>query len=134
MQPGRLDRQITIQAKTVVRGTGGSFSQSWTDEAVTWATKIDQGGREFRAAGTVLSETTTIWTIRYRADLTTFKRIKYGSLVYQILAVSEIGRRTWQAVQTKYLGEQSSSGDALQTFSGEELNTFSGDKITPINT
>lgn len=130
--PGQLDRQISIQSKAEpVADEGGGFTEDWTDDAVVWAKRADRGGREFRAAGTVMAETDTLWQIRYRSGVTTANRVKAGSFIYDILAVSEIGRRGWLLLQTKFIGQTVSN--AIQTFGGEDIETFAGDPITPLS-
>jgi SPP1 family predicted phage head-tail adaptor len=97
----RLDTPITIQSKTVTVDSGGGALETWMDDLVVWAGKADQGGREFRAAGMMLAETTTVFTIRYMDGLTSENRIRSGSRSYDIVAISEVGRRQWLLVQTK---------------------------------
>lgn len=131
ISPGQLDRQISIQSKTVTIDSGGGHSVAWTDFAVIWAKKIDKGGREFNAARNVIAETETIWKARYRADVTSAHRIKYGSLVYDILYVGEVGRRSELAIESKLIGaDTNSTANNLTDFNGNQLTDFDGNKLT----
>jgi SPP1 family predicted phage head-tail adaptor len=101
MNPGRLDRRITIQAPVQARDASGGVVTTWLDAATVSAQRIDQGGREFRSAGSLLSETTAIFEIRYFRGITTAHRVKESETVYDVLAVGEIGRREGMRLQAK---------------------------------
>ena len=97
-----LDRRITIQVKTTTRDDAGGEVTTWADALRVCAAKADQGGREFRAAGTLLAETTTVFTIRHFRGLGALThRISYDGTSYDILSVGEIGRRDGMIVQAK---------------------------------
>jgi SPP1 family predicted phage head-tail adaptor len=100
--PGLLDRKITIQVKTVTRDAEGGPVETWADEATRYAQKIDQGGREFRSAGVVNSEVTTLFRMRYYGGLTAQHRIVYSGVTYEIVSVNEgAGRLDETLVQAK---------------------------------
>lgn len=102
MQAGDLDRSVTIQAKTVTRDDFGGPVETWADEITRRAKKIDQGGRDFRAAGVLNAEVTTLFKMRYYAGLTPQKRIVCGGLTYDIVAAYEgAGRLQETIVQAK---------------------------------
>lgn len=101
MNPGKLDRRIVIQTATNTTDSSGGFTTVWTDTARIWASKSDQGGREFRAAGTLMAETTTVFGIRYFTGLTTQHGISYDGKFYDIVSIGEIGRREGMTIQAK---------------------------------
>jgi SPP1 family predicted phage head-tail adaptor len=102
MQAGEYDRSVTIQAKAVTLDDFGGTVETWADEITRRAKKIDQGGRDFRAAGVLNAEVTTIFRMRYYAGLTPQKRIVCGGLTYDIVAVFEgAGRLAETVVQAK---------------------------------
>lgn len=103
MNSGSLDRQITIQSKVAATDSGGGYTETWSDVLVVWADRADQGSREFRAAGSVHAETTTLWKMRYRDGITAENRIKHGSQIFDIISVSEIGRKAGLQVQAKLI-------------------------------
>jgi SPP1 family predicted phage head-tail adaptor len=102
MNIGRLDRRITIQRKTTTRDANGGEVVTWSDWKTVWASKADQGSREFRSAGALYAETTTIFGIRYLAGVTGQDRIVYRETVYDIVgAPSEVVRLTEMLIQAK---------------------------------
>lgn len=131
MNPGRRRRQIIIQSKTSTIDAGGSVDEAWSNFLSPWASRDDVGGREFRAAGGLMAETTTIWKIRAYDGVTSEKRILLGSLIFEILYVSLIENERTMLIQSRCLGEQAST-DAIETFAGDALETFAGDPITTL--
>lgn len=99
MNIGSMDRRIKLQRATINRDANSSAVTTWADLASVWANKADQGGREFRAAGALLSETTTVFRIRYFSGLTSADRVEYGGIKYDILSIGEIGRRDGMTLQ-----------------------------------
>jgi head-tail adaptor len=89
MQPGDYDRPVTIQAKVITRDDFGGLVETWADLASRMARKIDQGGREFRAAGVTSAEVTTLFRMRYYAGLTPQHRLVCGGITYDIVAAYE---------------------------------------------
>jgi SPP1 family predicted phage head-tail adaptor len=102
MNPGNLDRQVTIQSAATTRDASGGVVLTWSDVVTVWGHKAEQGGREFRSAGTVHAEATVLITIRYYAPLTTDHRLTVEGRTLDILAINEIGRRTHQLCQCRY--------------------------------
>jgi SPP1 family predicted phage head-tail adaptor len=97
--PGLLDRKITIRVKTVTRGSAGGPAESWADLATVYAQLVNTAGREFRASGSLRAETTHVFRIRYRSDLTTQHRITYNGAAHDILQITEEGRHDTLLVQ-----------------------------------
>ena len=64
----------------------GGMIPAWETLATVWAAVEPLNGREFFAASTTLSETTTRVRIRYRAGLTVADRINHGGTLYNIQA------------------------------------------------
>lgn len=95
MQAGRLDRRVALAHRTLgTQAADGSYPDSgFTTYATVWAEKLDQHGREFFAAAGTNAERTTRFRIRYRSDVLQTDRIVLDSLNYDIVQVSEIGRR-----------------------------------------
>ena len=102
MNIGRMDRRITIQRKTVTRDANGSEVPTWADWKTVWASKADSGSREFRSAGALFAETTTLFGIRYLAGLTGQDRIVYRGVNYDIVgAPAEVKRLEEMLIQAK---------------------------------
>jgi len=103
MNPGKLDRRVEILAPTIViSASSGGASEIFTVVAVVWAQRIDGGGREYRSSGALNADKNALFTMRYKADLTTRHRLRCEKQEYDILDIGEtMGRRTFIAVQTK---------------------------------
>jgi SPP1 family predicted phage head-tail adaptor len=99
--PGLLDRKLTIQVKTVTRGSAGGVAEAWADLATVWAQLVSTTGREFRASGSLRAETTHAFRIRHRSDLTTQHRIVYGGVAHDIVQIAEEGRRDSMLIQAQ---------------------------------
>lgn len=88
MRAGELDQRITIQTKTVVNDHGDLIA-TWADTVTVWAGVTTTGGGEFYAAQKVNAETEVLFKIRNR-ELSTLQRIKYGSRIFEILAINQV--------------------------------------------
>jgi SPP1 family predicted phage head-tail adaptor len=100
MQAGRMDRSVVLQHRVLTRSaTTGEEVVTYEAYATVWAGKRDLRGREFFAAQQVNSDITTLWQIRYRADVVATDRIVVEGLNYSISGVSEIGRRDGLEIQ-----------------------------------
>lgn len=95
MQLGRLNRRITIEAKSVTRDSYGGEAITWTPVATVWAAVLPIRGREYVAIREAGAELTTRFVIHYRAGITPAMRIAYGGGYYDIVEVidSEDGHR-----------------------------------------
>jgi len=85
LDAGRLTERVTIQARKGVRSaTGARTAEAWTTLATVWAEVLPLAGREGWNARQVDSEITHRVVIRYRSDVTSRHRIKWGSTYLQI--------------------------------------------------
>ena len=87
MIAGRLDQRVTIERLTYVEDPMGGGIETWAPLATLWAAVEPLNGREFFAASTTLSETTTRIRVRYRPDLTVIDRINHGGVLYDITSI-----------------------------------------------
>ena len=101
MNPGSLDRRITLEAPVTTRGESGGVMVNFTAGLTRWAQKLESTGREFRAVGAVHAETTIAFRIRYVTGLTTQHRLTYEGRFYDILQINEEGRKTFQLIQAR---------------------------------
>jgi SPP1 family predicted phage head-tail adaptor len=102
MNPGALDRLITVQALAETRDTGGGVVSAWTSLPVKiWARRTDKSGREFRAANSLNAEVTATYTIRAYVGLTTKHRFLDGGVAYDIVYVQPTGRTGYQEIQAR---------------------------------
>ncbi len=93
MRAGRLDRRVTIRSRTTAADAQGQQIETWSDVDTVWASKRDLRGREYFAAQSMNADVTTVFEMRYRADVTVLHRLVCEGLTYDIQDVSEIGRR-----------------------------------------
>ncbi|MEH6477723.1 MAG: phage head closure protein [Sneathiella sp.] len=101
MQAGKLDRRITVQELTSTPDSFGGAVETWETLAPIWAGVQEGSGREYFAAARVNSEVSAVFETRYRSDLTSANRISYNGKFYNILSVSEIGRRKGLLISAK---------------------------------
>lgn len=97
MNPGRMDRQITIERKTETRDAVGYPVPSWSPLATVWAEVRPLSGREAlrsgEALGRVIGSETASFFIYHTDGLTIEDRINYDGKIWNIRYIREIGRR-----------------------------------------
>lgn len=94
IRAGELDRKIVIVRQT--SGTKNEFNEPdmiWQPIARLFAQFRQTSGREFFAAGEVLSERKATFILRWRSDLLMTDRIQYSGIDWLISEIREIGRR-----------------------------------------
>lgn len=90
LRAGQLDRQITFIQKSVSVGTANSdYITGWGIIDTVWAKKFDLPGNELVADDRITYVQKTIWTIRYRSDITVEMRLVYNGKIYEILSIIE---------------------------------------------
>ncbi len=102
INPGRLDRKVTIQTRTTTVGASGGVALTYATDATVPAQKIETTGRESRSAGALRAETDLALRIRYRSTLTELHRLYFEGRHYDILSITEEGRRESQVVQGRF--------------------------------
>lgn len=103
MNPGKLDRRITIQSRAITRDELGAAIGTYADWRTVSAAKEDRGGSESGLAESIRGQTTTVFKIRYLAGLTLAHRIVYAGAPFDIVSVQEIGRRQYQTVICRFV-------------------------------
>lgn len=96
MRAGRLDRQITIQRKSLTQSDSGEEQTAWADVATVWAEKVENRGPERFTTQQIVGH--AIKTFRFRwsttvDEITTEHRVLFDGRAYDITDVREIGRR-----------------------------------------
>ena len=96
MNPGKMDRRITIQSATEVADVYGQPVKTWADIAThpnVWAEVIPlRQGEQFESKQTNATVDTT-FRIRWRTDLDEAMRVLYASTPYDIHGIQEIRRQ-----------------------------------------
>lgn len=91
INPGKLNKKIIIQTKTAAFDTFHQPIETWADTVTVYANIITTGGGELYIAQKLNTSTTALITTRYRAGITNLNRIKYGSRIFEILHVNNVG-------------------------------------------
>jgi SPP1 family predicted phage head-tail adaptor len=85
--PAAMRHRVTIQSVSRASDGQGGFTETWADGATVWASvEQTKAWEKFQA---MQEQTPVVWavTLRYRADVTTASRLKYGT---RILWVKEV--------------------------------------------
>lgn len=106
LEPGKLDRRITIQARTNSRDDEGSPVTTFADEEVVWAEKVSETSIEARRLLSTRSGATIVFRIRYRSSLTSNHRLYFEGRYYDIVGDpiedAEHDRREAMLVAARY--------------------------------
>jgi len=102
---GKLDRRITIYARTLTKDEAGGMVESWTIKGKLWAEKIDERGKESTVASADRGQNATRWRIRYRdflngLDEKSGHRLVYQGQIFDIVGTKEEGRRDALVLET----------------------------------
>tara|TARA_B100001123_G_scaffold220405_1_gene248580 strand:+ start:496 stop:813 length:318 start_codon:yes stop_codon:yes gene_type:complete len=101
MNPGRLDRKITLREFSSSVGTTGQPLKTWSDLATVWAQKTDKAGGESERGGEMVATQNTIFKIRYLSTVSPKNRVSYDSVEYDIEFIKELGRKELLELHTK---------------------------------
>ena len=96
MNPGRLDKYVSLRRlDTTIDAIGGIVS-SWTHVAFVWAQLLPTNGREFIAAQARIAEAAGVLRIRWRVDVAATWRVFVEGVVYEVAAPPvQVGRRSF---------------------------------------
>ena len=86
IDPGRLNRRLTLLAPTEVDDGQGGVVRSSTAQAVLWASVVPLAAREGVAAGDSRAALRAKITLRAGVTLSRAHRLADGDIVYRILA------------------------------------------------
>jgi SPP1 family predicted phage head-tail adaptor len=79
--------RVTIQSETQSSDGQGGFTSSWVDGDTVWASIEPLKGWERMQAQQMQTPVTHKLVMRYRSDVTTETRLKYGSRLFQVKEV-----------------------------------------------
>jgi SPP1 family predicted phage head-tail adaptor len=101
MNPGKLDRLISIQELTTSVDSYGGHTNTFNNPVLTPAHMSIQGGGR-KQSGLSGYEYNIVFTIRYKSGITPeTHRIQYDGQKYDILVVMEMSRRQWLKIVCK---------------------------------
>ena len=93
MRIGALDKQIIIKAKIATENTFGEPVETWISLDTVWGKKRDLRGSERYTAKQNLAGVDSVFTIRYRKDVTPLNILECENIEYEISGVVELGRK-----------------------------------------
>lgn len=103
INPGQLDRRITLQTRTTAPDAYNAPVETWTDLATVWA-KVDYpvtGADEETAEHLNITRRRVEFTIRHRTDVGFVARVTYNSGTYDIERIAELGRNDFLKLTTE---------------------------------
>jgi len=77
LDAGKLDKRVTIEARSEASDGGGGATVSWSSVATVWASIAPGSGREFVQAQQENPELSHVVRMRYRTSVTAKHRLKY---------------------------------------------------------
>lgn len=99
---GELDTLITIQSRVLGTNVSNEDEETgWQDVIELRAARADKAGVlswEAYRGDKLTTFLDSVFIIRYRTDITTAMRIICGTLIYDIKAIGEIGRRRYLTI------------------------------------
>lgn len=107
MNPGILDRSITLLRKTTLAQSDGFPLPDLQPFAVVHARKLDISGRDrLIAQQGSINETSTRFTIRFRADVDRTTIIEHDAQRYRITHLNELGRREFLELSAEAVNDR----------------------------
>ena len=102
MNPGKLDRRITIQHRQLSKDSAGGRVETWVDSAKVWAQVISQTANEAITADADRSTDDRQFRIRHMAGIASgTHRIFYQLRFYDITGIEQEGRRDFLLVSAR---------------------------------
>ena len=93
MQPGDLNKRMTIQYPTKVSDGMGNFTDTWNDSDTIWVALWPISATEvIRSMGAVMIISHRI-RARYRRDLRPSWRLRFGNRYFNIVSIINQGER-----------------------------------------
>lgn len=94
-QSGEMRHSIILQTNSgSTQDTFGAETQTWTTALTTWASIKPFSGKELERAQQVAGEVSHKITIRYWSSLTRNHRVLFGSRVFDINYINNIGEQS----------------------------------------
>jgi SPP1 family predicted phage head-tail adaptor len=104
MDAGKLDKQITIQVRTLDQDASGQQTETWSTFATVYANIKPLIGRDYLAAKQLTDEISHDVTIRYRRGIKPKMRIFYLGRYMEIISIIDAEeRREWLYLKCKEL-------------------------------
>lgn len=111
--PGRMDRRIDLWYPIITRTVTGGVIESFAALSSIPCSVVNSSrsrGAEFQAAEALQVEGYTVFTTRYRSDITSHWRVYYVGRLFALVANPiEMDRRRYQELYTELMPDQGSS-------------------------
>ena len=90
--PGRMNRRLTIEVRTLTKDSAGGRSESWGSDFKAWAEQLKSKEVERVVAESDRSEDSRHWRVRWRSDIDPrTHRVSYAGAKFQIVGMTEEG-------------------------------------------
>lgn len=93
MKAGQLRHRVTLETETKTQSSSGALTSTWATLDKVWAQIEPMSSRELMEASQRGTNETHKVTLRYRDDLTTKERVKFGTRVLNIGSLVNVGER-----------------------------------------
>lgn len=93
MDPGKLDKRITIERASEAPDTAGQVIQTWSVFSKAWASYKAGSGAESFTSDQRSSKSSAVFRIRYQAGVNPKMRVLFDGEYWEIEAVHPVGRR-----------------------------------------
>lgn len=104
MNPGRMDRRITLQSRTLGRGSEGGSTVTWSDVTTLWAETVQPAsGSEINRGENDRTVIRQNFRIRFYPGISaTTHRIVYAGQTYNLIHAAEEGRKAYHLLTCEY--------------------------------
>lgn len=89
MRAGRLRHRISIQSVGSTYDDYGDLSNSWSTDAIVWASVSPVSGKQEKIAGELTGVETHSIKIRYRSGVSAHNRLQFGARIFEIVSVKD---------------------------------------------
>lgn len=126
--PGMMDRRITLRFPVVTRDAIGGVLEGFANIDPIWAAWAPAVGKEWFGAESKQSDGYELFTIRYRADVTTTWRVFFQGIIYEVVGKPvEYGRRQYMDLPCRPLPDQT-GGTVYATAQSFVIDLAEGDE------
>lgn len=101
MKAGKLDRRITIERRSEAIDDYGAITETWTPLRTIFAEKVESRSTDFFRNQGEATDRSAVFRVRWTDDLTTADRVSYDGDQFDILEITEIGRRVGLELRCK---------------------------------
>ena len=125
INPGKLDRRVALRWPLPARSESGESADTWVDGATVWAQWLPASSREFMAAKARHAETTGIFRIRHRSDVTAAWRLVHSGDLFKLAGDPiEIGRREYLDLPVAALDQSPGLGLNVRLLHGDDAGAL----------